>query len=350
MTIAAHYRGRRLAERALSWWLGELAGLGRDAANALGLGGRGAVTIVAGERYWIVRHQRRPLGQVDWAVDDGVRSLAALVPEAARRRPVAVEIPPERTLSRVVHFPAGARGELDRIVEFEIARHFPFPASRVFFRHRIVGRAGAGSLAVEIVAVPRDIVAAIRADLAAAGLRVGAVAVAAQGDGERLLLPREALGGAGAGFALRPALALAALALAALVSWPLAQHVRLAALDRDIAALKPQAEAALRAHSRLRRDSERLAAVIRLRAARPPLIAVLDRLSRAVPDGSWLQSLSLAGRELVIDGLSPSAATIVLALEHSGGFSDIVFRAPIAREASGLEHFQLGATIREGGR
>jgi len=348
MTIAAPHHAKSLAERALGWWLGELAGLARDAARAAGLASRGAVTITAGERYWTVRDQRRLIGRIDRAGEDGARALAALIPEAARRRPVAVEIPPERVLSRIVHFPPGARGELDRIVGFEIARHFPFPASRVFFRHRIVGRADAPTLAVEIVAVPRDIVAEIGAGLAAAGLCAGAVAALPQGGAEPLPLPREALGPARR--PLRPILALAGLAAAALLSCPLAQHVRLAALDREIAALKPQAAAALRARERDRRDGERLAALVRLRGSRPPLIAVLDRLSRAVPDGSWLQSLSLSGRELIIDGLSPSAATIVLALEHGGGLSDIVFRAPITREAGGLEHFQLGATVAEAGK
>ena len=33
---------------------------------------------------------------------------------------------------------AGAEGDLDRILSFEIARHFPFPVERVFYRYRIV--------------------------------------------------------------------------------------------------------------------------------------------------------------------------------------------------------------------
>jgi hypothetical protein len=50
---------------------------------------------------------------------------------------------------------------------------------------------------------------------------------------------------------------------------------------------------------------------------------------------------------VVLDGLAPSAATIALTLEKSHDVSGIVFRSPITREASGLEHFQLGATLVE---
>jgi Tfp pilus assembly protein PilN len=77
-------------------------------------------------------------------------------------------------------------------------------------------------------------------------------------------------------------------------------------------------------------------------------VRVLDMLSRDLPDGAWLLSLSVSGRDMVMDGLSPSAAEIALALQKSGAFKDIVFRAPVTREAaSGLERFQLGAAVVE---
>ena len=80
-----------------------------------------------------------------------------------------------------------------------------------------------------------------------------------------------------------------------------------------------------------------------------PMVSVLNELTRVVPDGSWLLSLSIKGREIILDGLSPSAATIALALQHDPLFSDISFRSPISRDpGTGLEHFQLGATLAEG--
>lgn len=361
MTIAAPDRTkatRAWAGRALGWWLEELRGLYRDAAPWQGTGDRGAVTIEAGERYWTLRQYQRPIGQIDWQSldpDDGRQALADLIPDAARQRPLVVEIPPERVLSKIVHFPAAARNELDRILEFEIARHFPFPASRVFFRHRVISRGssgaggGAAPMTVELVAVPREIVAGVCAELAAVGLHPGGIAVLATGDAAPLFLPPEAVGASSAGAQRRGLpLALAVLAFVALASWPAAQRFRIAALDDEITALRPQAEAVLRERAREQRDAERIAGVVHLRASRPPLISLLDTLTREVPDGSWLQSLSISGRDLVIEGLSPSAATIALALEHSKVFADVVFRSPITREpTSGLEHFQLGATIAE---
>jgi general secretion pathway protein L len=354
MTIAANRplktaRSRAVFGRALDWWLGELRGCRDELRRYAATRGRSSVTIEAGERYWLLRQGQQPVGQVDVQAGDAT-GLLRLIPLAARRRAVVVEIPSERALAKIVSFPAGAKGQLDRILGFEIARHFPFPADRVYFHHRVVGHGdeGTGAIAVEIVAVPREIVDGICLALAESGLRPAAIAVAGNTEARPLFLPAAALSVARRETA--PATRILGFAailggLAALLSWPLAQQAELNALDREIAALRPRAEVALRSGEADRRAGERSAAILALRAGRPPLVATLDALSRDVPDGSWLLSLSISARDMVLDGLSPSAASVALALEKSHDATGIVFRSPITREASGLEHFQLGATL-----
>jgi len=344
--------------RALRWWLGELRGAWDDAMRRIHAGGSAAVTIEAGERYWVLRRKQRPIGHIDLQSfdPDECRQILADAVATSGARAIFVEIPPERVLSKVVSYPVGARAELDRIVEFDIPRHFPFPAERVLYRYRIVPRAGTahtegGALAVEIVAVPREIVAAICGELTAAGLSPAGVALVGAASPEPLFLPGSLVPQTrrtASPLARRLGFALAAAALAALASWPLAQQARLAVIERQIAELKPRAETALKTRERQQQDAERVRAVFALRAARPPLVGLLDTLSRDLPDKAWLLSLSISGRDIVMDGLSPSAAEIALALQKSGAFKDIVFRAPVTREApSGLERFQLGAAITE---
>jgi general secretion pathway protein L len=364
MTITADHKPKRsraeaLARRAFAWWLSELGAAWQDVASRLDRGTRNGATIEAGERYWILRQGRQVLGQIDrppTGADSNRRVLLDLIPSSARRRPIIVEIPQERVLSRHVMLPAAARPELDRILEFEIARHFPFPAERAFFCHRVAGHAGyyrppgSGPIDVELVAVPREIVDEIRRELAGNGVYLGKIAVAGRSDKDRLLLPSSAVRGEQRS-SLAPVnralgFAVGGLAIAAIVSAPLQQHLRLAAVEPEIEALKPQAQTVLDARDRQRLAADRTASVLRLRAVRPPLVAVLAELSRTVPDGSWLISLGLSGREINMDGLSPSAATTALALEQSRIFSNVVFRSSITRDpATGLEHFQLSAAI-----
>jgi len=334
----------------LGWWLAELTACGSELRRILATHHHRSVTIEAGERYWVARCSGKPIGQIE-AQSGAAAQLRSLMPPNARRRPVIVEIPAGRALGKTIVLPPGASSQLARILDFEITRHFPFPAERAYFQHRVVGKREDGAVAVEIVAVPRGIVDGICGELAEVGLRPAAIAACGGSDAKPLWLPSEALGAvqhrirAPATRWLCIALTLAA--LLALASWPLAQEVQLGALDREAAALKPSAEAALRAREAAHQVSERSATVLALRASRPALIAALDRLSRDLPDNAWLLSLSIAGREVVLDGLAPSAASIALALEKSGDVGHVVFRSPITRDASGLEHFQLGITLGE---
>jgi general secretion pathway protein L len=351
MSIAADTKRKGAlawAGRALHWWLAELGALWREATERFEWGD-GAVVLEAGERYWMVRQRDILRGQIDRdAADPGElrRSLQLLIPAGSI---LQVEIPQERVLAKRVALPLMAESELRRILNFEIERHFPFPAERLHFRHRVLARtndgaAGPGIIEVELAAVPRQAVAEICAELAAAGLTPVSIALAAD---DRFVLavsgvrrrrprlgPRDRL------------LVIAALvfAVTALISPFIHQQVRLGAVERELASLKPQAQQNLDRNEREKLSGERAAALLRLTADRPPLVALIDRLTKAVPDGAWLLSLTLNGRDLVIDGLAPSAAAIALALEKSQAFGDVVFRAQITRDpGTGLEHFQLAA-------
>ncbi len=352
MTAAADHEPKHLvswARNALQWWLGELSSLARDAARLVPWGRGDHVTIEAGERYWIVRGRGAVLGQVDCAGEDADGALRRLVAPGRRGRSAIVELPPERVLARRVDLPALARGDLMRLLRFEIARHFPFPAERAHFAHRILPKRDPASdrIEIEIVAVARETVAEIRAALAASGIAASRIAVQGSAGGPMVLDEEEA---APRGATYRALVAaLCALAIAALVSPIVRDRIRLASLAREIAAITPAAQSARAARDARRSTQAQLAAPLRLAAARPPLVAVLDRLTTAVPDGAWLQSLGISGREVTIDGLSPSAAVVALQLEKSGAFANVAFRAPIARDpATGLEHFTLGAMIADG--
>jgi general secretion pathway protein L len=352
MTIAAenHAKGARaLVGQAIGWWLTELRALHDDAKRRFDPGTRNAVVIEAGERYWILRQRQQPLGQIDRATADAAetrRLLQRAVRGANGHPAIMVEIPRERALVKRVSLPAAAANDIARMMQFEIARHFPFPAERVILRHRTLASAARhDAIEVELVAVPRDLVEEICRELDAAGLRPRGIAVAGAPGDLPLALPGERR----AMLSRRDrwlVCLLALLAAAALAAPIVHDRTARATVERDIDALAPRVQAIIAARDRSEREAERVAAPLRLRAARPPLVAVLDALTKAVPDGSWLLSLGISGREIVVDGLSPSAATTALALEKSGAFANVVFRSPITRDpASGLEHFQLSAAI-----
>jgi general secretion pathway protein L len=277
------------------------------------------------------------------------------LPPSPGSRSVLVEVPHERALSKIVTLPHGARHELDRILRFEIGRQFPFPAERAHFAHRPAGEVSAsGPIRLEVIAVPRELVAEICDELQRAGLRPRAILVASGLSQHKLPLPNEALHIAGGPRTLLDKALFAAVAVAAVAAAAsplLQQRVHLAGLEREIGALKPRADAVATRQTQQSEETGRIATVLHAARDRPPAVALVNELSRALPDGSWLSSLRLSGREIVIDGLAPSAATTALALEQSAYFSAVAFRSAITRDAtSGLEHFQLALTVSEAHR
>ena len=345
------------ARAALAWWLGELRSLYEDATRVIPVLARGTLTIEAGERRWLVRRQQIVLGEIsqnEWEADASLHRLQELIATAGRIGKIILVLPSDRVLTRTIDLPSAAQGELERVVSFEIVRQFPLSAERMYYRYRVVGQSKSGSkvtgapLSVEIVAVPRDDIVAIIDRLTAVGLPPNRVAIGS--DGGPLFLPREALPAATQSpRALRIAMALLVLgAVGATTSWPVAQQVRLAALEREIAGLKPQAEAALRIRQARLTYADQASAVARLRAERAPLMDVLDILTRELPDGAWLTSLSISGRDVVLDGLASSAAALAVALGRNPRIDGVVYRAPITRDvSSGLEHFQFSAKFKE---
>jgi len=126
----------------------------------------------------------------------------------------------------------------------------------------------------------------------------------------------------------------------------LAQWQELVGIQREITALKPRADAAAKQREQDRRRAQQNAAVVRLRTERPALVGLLDELTRTLPSNSWLTALSVAGRDVLLEGLSPSAAKLALTLANNPVFATAAFRAPISRDpVSGLERFQLAITI-----
>ena len=351
--------GTTVVANALRWWLDTLGELGGELLGALRIQAFPSLAIELTERGWSVVREagasRAVLGTIDADAldDDAVRRTLRRLLRRDQPEPAALLLPASAVLTRLIRLPAAAAADLHSILDFEIARHTPFTAERAYYRHRIVGRgATAGTIDVELVAVPRDLVDNALRRLAAAGLTVDSVSAVGTPPRERR---QRSLMPAGAGVAAGPSrlarvltLAAAGALIAALVSPIVAAELRLSVLERDIAALQPASDRALAERERTQRAGAALEAVIAAKRATPPVVETLLALTRALPDGSFLTSLQLSGRELVIEGYSPAAAALAKPLETTYPFGRVGYRSPITRDPqSGLEQFQFGITLSE---
>ncbi len=251
---------------------------------------------------------------------EGIDPLAGVLTRHAAELPRWLLLPASSGLRRTLLLPAAARERLREVLAFEIERQTPFAIGDVLYDGRVLGVRDDGQLQAELVVVPR-----VRADAASAQLGALSGWLAgidlADADGKPLginLLPTAQRQQRANPWRIWN-IALAAVALLAL-ALGLSQvldnrHAAAARLQADVAKRSAQARSVSQQRQRLVDAVEGGAYLQAQRNARPSAIEVMDELARRLPDGTYLEKVSIEGGQLTVIGLSNQAAALVGKLE-----------------------------------
>ncbi|WP_038053255.1 MULTISPECIES: PilN domain-containing protein [Thermomonas] len=314
----------------LSWWRAGLLGwLPARLRRALAAGDdRLLLCPDAGELGLELQQagELRRLASLPLPLAAAVDPLADLLRERAIGMPRWLLLPGACGLRRGLLLPAAARGRLRDVLAFEIERQTPFAATDVLFDGRVLALRGDGQLQVELVVVPRQQLAVATAGLGGQGERLAGVDLADEAGhplGVNLLPPAQR-------YALRDPwrrwnwlLALAALLALALGMGQLLDNRRVAAdaLHAEMASREAGARALSAQRQRLQDGMEGAAYLRAQRAARPSSVELLDALAQRLPEGTWLEKVSVEGDQLTLIGLSNQAAALVGKLEGAPQWS-----------------------------
>ncbi|HWS77467.1 MAG TPA: PilN domain-containing protein [Thermomonas sp.] len=251
---------------------------------------------------------------------EGVDPLGGVLTRQAADLPRWLLLPAASGLRRHLLLPAAARERLREVLGFEIERQTPFAAADVYYDGRVLEVRDDGQLQAELVVVPRARADAASAQLGALSGWLDGIDLA-DADGRPL------------GVNLLPALqrhqranpwrlwniglfALALLALLLGLSQVLDNRRDAAAqLQADVAKRSVQAREVSRQRQRLVDAVEGGAYLQAQRNARPSVIEAMDELARRLPDGTYLEKVSIEGGQLTLIGLSNQAAALVGKLE-----------------------------------
>lgn len=78
------------------------------------------------------------------------------------------------------------------------------------------------------------------------------------------------------------------------------------------------------------------------------MIWLVGALTEALPDGTWLDQVTVEENELIVTGFGPSAAEVSRLLGATPSLADVRFASPITRDnTQNLERFRIAATIQE---
>jgi len=293
----------------------------------------------------------RDLGRVPWHADDGDDPLSRLLTPSVAELPRWGLLPAAAGLRRRVLLPAAAADRLRDVLAFEIDRQTPFAADAVYFDARVLERRSDGQIQAELVAVPKAALDAMLAGLGTPATTLAGVDMVDEA-GKPLqvnLLPTQRRQRA-ADPSRRWNWILAAAALLALAvgMWQVLDNRRAAAdaFEREVAARADDARRVAQQRQQLLDLVEGAAFLERARAGRPTAIAVIDELSRRLPDGAHLEKMSMEGGQLQLIGFSSEAPQLVQRLENSK-----LWRSPALAGAvqpdprSGRDRFTITAEL-----
>lgn len=270
------------------------------------------------------------------------------LPAATADLPRWLLLPATCCLRRTISLPIAAETSLRQIAGYEIDRQTPFSRADVDYDVRVVERRDRHLLA-ELVVVPR---AQLQNHLAVLGgsITTGLAGIDVAGhDGRPLdinLLPDDQRQQPAPRMRRwHRALIAAALAGASALMWQLLENERArAAALQDILTRNAEAERTVGNQRREWLALEQADAFMQqARRNHPPVLEIIEALSRSLPDNAYLEKLSVEDGRLTLIGFSDQAASLVQQLQTSPYWQSPALTGPLQPDARGRDRFTLTA-------
>ncbi|MBV2209736.1 MAG: PilN domain-containing protein [Thermomonas sp.] len=293
-----------------------------------------------------------PLGELPLPLPQGGDPLAVLLSGRVANLPRWLALPASLGLRRELTLPAAARERLRDVLTFEVERQTPFALADVLYDGRVLHPRADGQLQAELVVLPRAQLAAATArwpgvDLALAGLDLAAESGRPLGVN---LLPQAQRARRKNPWRLwnLGLLLLAVFALCAALSQLLDNRAAAAAeLQKTISQREPQARSVSAQRQQIMDAVEGGAHLAQQRNGRASAVEVIDALAQRMPDGTYLEKLSIDGDQLTLIGLSNQAAALVGQLEGAPQWSSPALSGPLQQEPrTRMDRFTLVAKLK----
>lgn len=290
----------------------------------------------------------------------GAAALESLRAAGAGRRPrLAVALPRGMALTRTLTLPAAVGENLREAIEFELDRLTPFRPDQIYFDARVVARnPRAKECTVALAYAQRSVVDDVVDRLARRGVEVASIVPEGEETSGLDLLPdlpaRTRSRTATAGWVI-PWL-LAALLGAAAVGLPIWQkREQVIALAAQVDQARQQAQATDVLRKQVEELEGRYNLLLGRKYAYPPMVQVLEEVTRLFPDDTWISQLDIrttgrgkdTQREVQMRGDTANAGRLISLLEESTVITEAAPRSPTLKLQPGPgEAFDLGAKVK----
>ena len=277
------------------------------------------------------------------SIRDGVSAVR--LPASGRPRFVAVALPEESLLRRSLSLPSLSAGEIRQACELDVRAASPFAESDLAWSYAI-SRSDDPLLRVDLALTSRSL---IQSHLAACHGQTqgitpevwidGALPLVIPGYGESARLRRERR--------VRIMLLVlfaAALALGTMLAITPTLQLRLKAIEAKSRsdAIARTVEPQSKTRDELARLNEKVQLLASATRSRPDLVALLDQVTRLLPDDATLNRFEVTGGAVRLMGQAGNATALLQTLSAHSGFRDVRAPSGIARaQPGGKETFTI---------
>jgi len=268
----------------------------------------------------------------------------------AHLKQVLLRLSPSDVLQQTLQIPSAASDLVAPIIENQMERLVPWPEGDTRYGYQVIGTSPEfpGQIDVSVVATRKDILDGVLDRARSLGLQPFAADYApeleARDSIELMSLrpdsARKMANALHAVFLSCAALALLAGAAGAYQLWD--RYTALGSLEAEVSTVRDRVAAL----GKLAEENDQLRAerdqLVRKKQDEPPIVILIEALSRALPDTSYATEIELERRDVRVVGKSANATALITDLEDSPHFQDVRFAAPTTREAAEtLESFVI---------
>ena len=263
-------------------------------------------------------------------------------------------------IQKELSLPAAAKENLYQVVTYELSRYSPFSAEHAYYAVKALDVANEpGQIRVMLILTAREVLDTFYGDLKAFGMAPkfvdyeDAANSLVQSEETYNLLPewlREKTDKTAqlihAGLA-----GLVALLMVAVLALPVwLEYHSVHDLEEKIGAIEKAAKSTKALQSEVDALVDETKQLIEKKTEKPPVVAVLDTLSKLIKDDTWLTYAQYASGQLQVQGESPAASTLISVLEAADFFANAKFVSPVTRDnVTKLERFQITVDITKAG-
>lgn len=249
-----------------------------------------------------------------------------------------LDLPADWALTRSLLLPAAAAGDVAEAMRYEIERRTPFTADEVYHTFQILPDPNDESqINVRLHMIPRERIDSSIQAMSSLGVRPTRIGIAATGlsaaNGFNFLPDDKARTGLGRNTLITAMLGvLAALLLSVAVSVSLANKKKLVeALNNDATALRAEIVKITRVQSQIDQLVRQRRLLQERTTMRPPLVVVMNELTRLLPDDTWLRNLRIKNGEISISGEAERADLLIGLIEDSVWFQNVSMTSAVTR-------------------